>query len=124
MARARKRRGRRRRRGSRVEDMVASRYRRGGYRVAKHRIVKLRGTKGEIDILAEKGRQRFAIEVKGGSQRITAQMIRKIHSKAKAVHARPKLVYTRGRPTGPARTEAKRLGVDLKRITKGSAKSS
>jgi len=78
------------RKGSHFESIVASRYRRGGYKVRKHYITKNRK---EIDILARKGKNKpLAIEAKAGKQVITSSVVKAIYEKAKTAKAKPVIV--------------------------------
>jgi len=107
-----------RRRGSRLEDLVASRYRRAGYEVRKHVLTRL----GEIDVLARRGRTRIAVEAKAGRQVITSSIVRKFYRKARHIRARPVLgIGPRTRATKPAKDLAKKLGVAIRvvRIRRG-----
>ena len=102
------------RKGSRFESIVASRYRRGGYKVRKHYITKNRK---EIDILARKGKNKpLAIEAKAGKQVITSSVVKAIYEKAKTVKARP--IIVRGSRTklteDTHKLSKKLLGVKIK----------
>ena len=99
-----------RRRGFRLENIIASRYRRAGYRVRKHVFT----SRGEIDILAVLSRKRVAVEAKSGRQVVTSRVVRSIYRKAKLVRARPKLKIGPGvKVTRPARELARSLGVTI-----------
>ena len=78
---------RRRRKGSRAEDLVAKRYERAGYTVHKHYVDP---DIGEIDVFVEKGSEVIAVEVKSGKQVLTRSDIMKIVRKARALARRLK----------------------------------
>ena len=104
---------RRRRKGSRLEDIVAARYSRAGYKVRKHVITKL----GEIDILAKLKHEKRAVEVKSGKQTIAQTTIMKLHRKAKHLKAKPVLkIGPKVKLTKPAKTLAKELGITISRV--------
>ena len=105
-----------RRRGSKAEDLVANRYKKAGYEVRKH----LMTSAGEVDILARRGREKYAVEVKSGKQVVTSKEILKIYRKAKALRAKPKMKLTsrQVKITNTARELARKLGVSIDRIGK------
>ena len=102
------------RRGSKAESKVAKRYVKGGYKVKKHYIIK----HGEIDILAKRGKETLAIEVKSGKPVITSTIIRKLVQKARSLKAKPVLALTSNKfkITSKARKEIKKYKVRIKRL--------
>ncbi|HDJ89237.1 MAG TPA: hypothetical protein ENG40_00900 [Thermoprotei archaeon] len=101
------------RRGSRLEDLVASRYRKAGYDVRKHLITDM----GEIDVFSRRNRKRFAIEVKSGKQTLTSTDVWKHIRKSRSLRAKPKfIVGPNVKFTSKARSIAKELGVSIMRL--------
>jgi len=102
-----------RRKGSRLEDIVAKNYQKAGYSVEKHVIT----NGGEIDIIAKWRHKAYAIEVKSGKQIITSTDIEKIYKKAKHVKAKPVLRHSsRTKISKPAIKLSKTLNVSIKPI--------
>ena len=105
---------RRRRKGSWLEDHVAKRYRRAGFKILKHVI----GKAGERDIVAIRGRKKYVIEVKSGFQRISSREIVKLVKKAREERGIPVLrLGPNVSLTTPARKLARKYGVRVRRIT-------
>ncbi|WFO74921.1 NERD domain-containing protein [Desulfurococcaceae archaeon MEX13E-LK6-19] len=103
---------RKERKGSWLENHVANRYRKAGYNVRKHVII----SKGEIDILAIKRKERLTIEVKSGSQTITSSTMIKLYRKARRINAKPVLfIGPNVNVTISAKELAKKLGIRIKK---------
>lgn len=94
------------------EDIVIKYLESQGFEILRrrHRIF-LHGVEvGEVDIVAEKGGEIYAIEVKAGRADITA--VRQAYVNAELLNAKPMLVC-RGLANDEARELAKRLGVEV-----------
>ncbi len=106
-----------RRRGSRLEDLIAARYKRAGYKVTKHKIIHPGGKRKEIDVYAKRKGERIAIESKAGNQTITSRMIEEIHKKARFMKAKAVLVASpKSKITEPTKKKSKEKGVKIKRF--------
>ncbi len=83
-----------------------------GYRLLDRRhVVEKGGVKlAEIDILAEKGGERYAVEVKSG--RVSTTDVRQAYSNAQLIGAKP-LIVARGFADASARAYAEQLGVEV-----------
>ncbi len=109
-----------RRKGSWLENLIASRYKKAGYKVRKRIFTKA----GEIDVLALRGLERLAIETKSGKQIITSSVIKNLYFKARQLRAKPKLkTGPRVKITKPTRKLAKTLGIPITKITFKKRKS-
>ena len=103
--------------GAKAESKTAKRYKKGGYKVKQNVVRKRKGRKNEIDIIAERKHEKYAIEVKSGKQTLTSTQIREIYDKLKSTGKEPLLViYPDVKLTGPAKEVAKKLGLRIKRI--------
>ncbi len=104
---------RKKRRGSWLERYVENRYKRAGYKTQRHVIT----SKGEIDIMITRGKEKYAVEVKSGRQKITSTIIKKIYDKARNSKAKPIMIISPTvKLTNPAKREAKKLKVRIKKI--------
>jgi len=105
---------RRRRKGSWLENHVAKRYRRAGFKILKHVV----GKAGERDIVAIRGRKKYVIEVKSGAQKIPSREVVKLVRKAREEHGIPVLrIGPNVSLTTPAKKLAKKYGVRIRRVT-------
>ncbi len=109
--------GRKKRKGSKKEKIIANRYKKAGYRVETNKIIKLNQYKrGEIDILATKKDKKIVIESKTGSQTITSSDIIKLSKKSNKVRAKPVLYLgPKTKITNKAKALARELGITIKR---------
>jgi len=103
----------RRRRGSRLEDIVARRYEKAGYKVEKHKVT----SAGEIDVLATRRKSRICSEVKSGRQIITSKEVLKLVNKASRTRSKPVLIIgPRVKLTDPAKRTASKHDVRIKKL--------
>ncbi|MEO2241143.1 MAG: YraN family protein [Euryarchaeota archaeon] len=103
------------RRGKRAEDVAAAILRREGFEIVErnHR-VELEGELiAEIDIIAEKDGERYAVEVKAGTVGVDA--IRQAYVAAEITGYRPLVLGRRIHPS--ARVLADRLGVEVREFS-------
>jgi len=104
------------RKGKVVENRVARRYSKAGFKVFIRKIV--RGV-GEFDILAKRGRKLLAIEVKHSSKRrlITSTDVEKPIKKARSIRAKPVLILS-GKSTlsYPGKELVKKCKVKIKKL--------
>jgi len=100
------------RRGSRLESIVAKLYRKGGYSVDKHVIRIKRGKRIELDVVARRPREVRVIEVKSGRQALSSSDIRQLAKKGVNTLA----IGPRVSLTTPALRELTKQGIKLKRI--------
>ena len=98
--------------GLAFEDIVVKYLESQGFEILRrrHRIF-IHGVEvGEVDIVAEKGGEIYAIEVKAGKADITA--VRQAYVNAELLNAKP-MIVCRGLANDEARELAKRLGVEV-----------
>ncbi len=96
------------------EGMVASRYKKGGYYIRRNMYTR----KGEVDIFAQRGKEKYVIETKSGQkQSVTPSDIKKLKKKADELGAKPVLYLSRKvQISNEAMKLAKELGVAIKRL--------
>ncbi len=99
-------------RGHHIENFLKNRYRKAGYSVSVRKKYKI----GEIDLLANKGKEKLLIEVKSGRQTINRTDIMKIISKANKLKRKPVLrIGPNVKLTKSAREMIKNYNVRLRR---------
>lgn len=103
--------------GSGFEKRVASRYRKGGYKVKRNVIGKRNGKRYEIDAIVERGKERYIVETKSGKQVLTTSQVLAIHKKLSYRKGTPTLkIGPNVKLTGPAREIARELGLRIKKV--------
>jgi len=104
------------RKGKVVENRVARRYLKAGFKVFTRKIV--RGV-GEFDVIAKRGRKVLAIEVKHSSKGrlITSTDVEKLIKKARRIRAKPVLVLSdKSTLSHPGKELAKKGKVKIKKL--------
>lgn len=102
------------RKGRIVEDRIAKRYEKAGFDVQKRKFT----AAGEIDILAKRNKERYAIEVKHSNRRrvITSSEVKKINKKARTVSAKPVLILSgKSELSKKGKEEANKSGTRVRR---------
>ncbi|GEM_PF-1620855 len=103
------------RKGKISENRAGRRYERAGYNVKLRRKFRF----GEVDLIAKRGRERIAAEIKHGnkSRTIPASEVRKIARKAGYLKAKPVMILSgKAELSSNARKIARKLGVRVKKI--------
>jgi len=103
------------RKGKISENKAGRRYEKAGYDVEYRRKFRF----GEVDLIAKRGREKIAAEVKhrNKTRTIPASEVEKIAKKAKHLRAKPTIILTgKAKLSTNAREIAKKLGVRIKKV--------
>jgi len=103
------------RKGKVSENKAGRRYEKAGYGVKYRKKFRF----GEVDLIAKRGREKIAAEVKHGNKTrtILTSEVKKIAKKARHLRAKPAIILTgRARLSSNARKAARKLRVKVKKI--------
>ncbi len=107
------------RKGSKKERRVANELKKRGYKIEGRNVIKKLNQykKVEYDLIARRGRNEYAVEVKSGRQIITSPMIEKHIKKSNKIKAKPMFALGKNvKLTGKAKEIAKKNKVRIEWI--------
>ena len=103
--------------GSGFEKRVASRHRKGGYKVKRNVVGKRNGGRYEIDAIIERGKERYVVEIKSGKQVLTISQVLATYKKLSYRKGIPTLtIGPKVKLTDPAKEIARELGLRIRRV--------